>query len=30
VGELSYSKTYLKNWTMTPYTASAGFVYRIN
>jgi hypothetical protein len=30
VGELSYSKTYLKNWTMTPWTASAGFVYRIN
>jgi hypothetical protein len=30
VGELSYSKTYLKNWTMTPLTASAGFVYRIN
>jgi hypothetical protein len=30
VGELSYSKTYLKDWTMTPLTASAGFVYRLN
>jgi hypothetical protein len=30
VGEISYSKTYLKDWNMTPLTASAGFVYRIN
>jgi hypothetical protein len=30
VGELSYSRTYLKNWGLTPLTASAGFVYRIN
>jgi hypothetical protein len=30
VGELSYAKTYVKDWTLTPLTASAGFVYRIN
>jgi hypothetical protein len=30
LGELSYSKTYLKNWTMTPLGASVGIVYRIN
>jgi hypothetical protein len=28
MGELSYSKTYLNGWTMTPLTASAGIVYR--
>ena len=30
VGELSYSKIYLTNRTLTPLNASAGFVYRIN
>ncbi len=30
MGELSYSKTYTKDWTLTPLTASAGIVYRIN
>jgi hypothetical protein len=30
VGELSYSKIYLANRTLTPLNASAGFVYRIN
>jgi hypothetical protein len=29
VGEISYSKTYLKNWALTPISASAGFVYRL-
>jgi hypothetical protein len=29
VGEISYSKTYLSNWTLTPISASAGFVYRL-
>jgi hypothetical protein len=29
MGEISYSKTYLKGWTMTPLTASAGIVYRL-
>jgi hypothetical protein len=29
VGELSYSRTYLKNWGLTPLTASAGIVYRL-
>jgi hypothetical protein len=29
VGELSYSKTYLQNWALTPLSASAGFVYRL-
>jgi hypothetical protein len=29
-GELSYSKTYVKAWTLNPLTASAGIVYRIN
>jgi len=29
-GELSYAKTYLKGWNMTPLSASAGVVYRIN
>lgn len=28
-GELSYSRTYLKNWGLTPLSASAGFVYRL-
>jgi hypothetical protein len=30
MGELSYAKTYVKAWTLTPLTASAGIVYRIN
>ena len=30
MGELSYAKTYTKNWALTPLTASAGIVYRIN
>jgi hypothetical protein len=29
MGEISYSKTYLNHWTMTPLTASAGIVYRL-
>ena len=29
MGEISYSKTYLHGWTMTPLTASAGIVYRL-
>jgi len=29
MGEISYSKTYLNGWTMTPLTASAGIVYRL-
>lgn len=29
VGEISYSKTYLSNWALTPISASAGFVYRL-
>jgi hypothetical protein len=29
VGEISYSKTYLSNWNLTPISASAGFVYRL-
>jgi hypothetical protein len=29
VGEISYSKTYLGNWNLTPISASAGFVYRL-
>ena len=28
--EFSYGKTYLKDWTLTPLTASVGIVYRIN
>jgi hypothetical protein len=28
--EFSYGKAYLKDWTLTPLTASAGIVYRIN
>jgi hypothetical protein len=30
MGELSYAKTYVKDWNLTPITASAGIVYRIN
>ena len=30
VGELSYGRTYVKAWTLTPLTASVGFVYRLN
>jgi hypothetical protein len=30
MGELSYAKTYVKDWTLTPLTASAGIVYRLN
>ena len=30
VAEFSYGQTYLKNWNMTPLTASAGIVYRIH
>jgi hypothetical protein len=30
MGELSYAKTYVKDWALTPITASAGIVYRIN
>jgi hypothetical protein len=30
MGELSYAKTYVKDWALTPLTASAGIVYRIN
>jgi len=30
VGELSYSKIYLADRTLTALNASAGFVYRIN
>ena len=30
VGELSYAKTYVKAWALTPLTASAGIVYRLN
>jgi hypothetical protein len=29
-GELSYSKTYVKEWSLTEITASTGFVYRFN
>jgi hypothetical protein len=30
MGELSYAKTYVKSWALTPLTASAGIVYRLN
>jgi hypothetical protein len=30
VGEISYSKLYLKNWNLTPLNITAGVVYRIN
>jgi hypothetical protein len=30
MGELSYAKTYVKAWALTPLTASAGIVYRLN
>lgn len=30
VGELSYARTYVKAWALTPLTASAGVVYRLN
>ncbi len=30
VGEISYAKTYVKAWTLTPITASVGIVYRLN
>ncbi len=30
MGEISYAKTYTKSWALTPLTASAGIVYRIN
>jgi hypothetical protein len=30
MGELSYSKIYMKNHTITPVSASAGIVYRVN
>jgi len=30
LGELSYSKNYLKNWSLTPLNFTAGIVYRIN
>jgi hypothetical protein len=30
LGEVSYGRTYLKDWTLRPYTASAGIVYRIH
>jgi hypothetical protein len=30
LGEVSYGKTYLKNWTLTPITGSVGIVYRIH
>jgi hypothetical protein len=30
LGELSYSKVYLKNWNLTPLNFTAGVVYRIN
>jgi hypothetical protein len=29
LAEFSYGQTYLKNWNLTPFTASAGIVYRI-
>jgi hypothetical protein len=29
-GELSYARTYVKAWGLTPITASAGIVYRLN
>ena len=30
VGEVSYAKTYVKAWGLTPLTVGAGFVYRLN
>jgi hypothetical protein len=30
LGELSYSKNYLKNWSLAPLNFTAGIVYRIN
>jgi hypothetical protein len=30
LGEISYSKIYLKNWNLTPLNLTAGVVYRIN